>query len=139
MSEDHHPADLGHTFRVSVRMRGSSKVVGDLHFDDADFFDDLSPVEVRAWDLPSALIQAATLPFSVWFSPPEWETEHRKVVLPREKSEVPADPAVVEERGDKLFRSVQAGIRELREFMREHPDYKSPSAREALDDSEAPS
>ena len=60
--------DRGHTWRISIEERGSSKVTGDEHHSDASEFNPLpTSVEVRAWNLSDALAQAAALPFSDWF------------------------------------------------------------------------
>lgn len=69
--EDHVPADEGHTFEITWRLRGSSKVTGDAHHNDSDYWSDPIQTIVRAWDLRSALHQAAELPFSVLMGEPD--------------------------------------------------------------------
>lgn len=61
--------DDGHTFKIAVSCRGSYAVVGQP-FHDADYFlATPNEVEVRAWDLRTALRVAAELPFDEWFAP----------------------------------------------------------------------
>ena len=63
MSDTCGPED-GHTFRIRYDSRASSKVVGDPEYTDApDFMGPVHEVQVRAWDLRSALRKAAELPF----------------------------------------------------------------------------
>lgn len=71
---DEGPED-GHTFRLAITLRPSSKVVGEKTHHDADGFrpDGLQPIEVRAWNLQDALLKAAELPLSAWF--PEEDDE----------------------------------------------------------------
>jgi len=59
--------DAGHTFRITVASRASTRVVGDRHHHDAEFFDPSHPVDIRAWDLRTALHVAAELPLDDWF------------------------------------------------------------------------
>lgn len=60
--------ELGHTFRITVSSRTSYRVVGQPgHHDAEDFFDPSAPVDVRAWDLRTALHMAAELPLDTWF------------------------------------------------------------------------
>lgn len=67
--------DDGHTFRISVAVRGSSLTVGDEHHRDAGDFEDLeTSVEVRAWNLSEALVEASLLSLDHWF-PEEDEDE----------------------------------------------------------------
>lgn len=68
LAEDETPDD-GHTFRISVCSRMSSKVVGEPHHTDSPQFDDdlVNLVEVRAWSLSEALEKAALMPLSVWY------------------------------------------------------------------------
>lgn len=63
------PADKGHTFRLSVSSRMSSKVVGDLHHSDANWWSEPWLLEVRAWGLAAALEAAAALPLVAWDIP----------------------------------------------------------------------
>lgn len=59
--------DLGHTFEITVRCRGSHKVVGDpVHTDSKDFMGDPWTFRVRAWSLKRAFRRAAKLPMTVW-------------------------------------------------------------------------
>lgn len=60
-------SDTGHTFRIAIELRGTSKVVGDAHHHDGDAYYPLQVVEVRAWSLRNALVKAAELPLSAWF------------------------------------------------------------------------
>jgi hypothetical protein len=54
----------GHTFRIRYDSRASSKVTGDPeHTDASDFMGPVKEVQVRAWDLRTALRKAADLPF----------------------------------------------------------------------------
>lgn len=69
--DDSDGPDRGHTFRVGVEIRGSSRV-GDEPHRDASTFQPLSrPVEVRAWNLRAALQSAALLSLSAWSIPDE--------------------------------------------------------------------
>lgn len=63
------PADEGHTFRLSVSSRMSSKVVGDLHHSDANWWSEPWLLEVRAWGLAAALEAAAARPLIAWDIP----------------------------------------------------------------------
>lgn len=58
--------DEGHTFRIVVQSRMSSTVVGDEHHTDSDHFGPGMLLDVRAWDLPSALRKAADFPLDAW-------------------------------------------------------------------------
>lgn len=49
--------DDGHTWKIAVSCRGSSKVVGDEHHKDSPQWDDPVQVTVRAWSLREALDQ----------------------------------------------------------------------------------
>lgn len=70
-AEVEHPADQGHTFRISHESRGSHKVVGDEHYtDEPEFVGPVHTVEVRAWNLRAALHKAAELPFNVLMGEP---------------------------------------------------------------------
>ena len=69
--------DRGHTFRLSVTSRMSSKVVGDEHHTDADWFSPPIVAEVRAWDLPAALR------FAAGFGLTDWEHIEAPEDLPR--------------------------------------------------------
>lgn len=61
------PAD-GHTWRIAVSERASTKVVSEDGHRDAERFTQLHNwVEVRAWDLSEALVRAAGLPLDSWF------------------------------------------------------------------------
>ena len=56
----------GHTFRFSIDIRSSSKVVGDPEYHDAeDFYGVPLVFEVRAWSMDAALRKALDLPFEV--------------------------------------------------------------------------
>jgi hypothetical protein len=58
----------GHTWRIAISLRGSSKVVGEAEHHDAPAFAPLHNwVEVRAWSLSEALVRAAGLPLDAWF------------------------------------------------------------------------
>lgn len=60
--------DDGHTFRIAVSERASTKVVSEDGHRDAERFTQLHNwVEVRAWDLSEALVRAAGLPLDSWF------------------------------------------------------------------------
>lgn len=59
--------EAGHTFRISMSSRGSYSVVGEPGHRDAAEFDEPRTVEVRAWNLREALLQAIDLPLSAWF------------------------------------------------------------------------
>lgn len=59
-------AEAGHTWLIGVRLRPSTAVVGEPHRD-AEGFEMLQIVEVRAWNLRDALRQAAELPLDRWF------------------------------------------------------------------------
>lgn len=59
------PGD-GHTFRIEVTSRGSYAVKGVEGHTDSDHFDPPMSVEVRAWNLPDALRQAAALFPTAW-------------------------------------------------------------------------
>ena len=62
-----HP-DAGHTFRITVEIRGSSKFRGETHHRDDPHFDPMpNQVTVRAWSLREALEKAALLPLDDWF------------------------------------------------------------------------
>ena len=61
-------ADRGHTFRITVELRGSTIVTGDEHHRDEPGFEPLPhAVEVRAWSLRDALAQATVLPLTAWY------------------------------------------------------------------------
>lgn len=62
-----HEADEGHTFEFTVRLRGSSKVTGEEHHEDAPQFDTLEVQTVRAWSLPAAIKKLQELPLGAWF------------------------------------------------------------------------
>lgn len=53
--------DEGHTFEVTVRMRGSNS---------EEWFE-FDAQTIRAWSLASALGQALALPFYAWMPPDE--------------------------------------------------------------------
>ena len=59
----------GHTFEISVRLRGSYGVVGEPDSTDAEDFSPLKTVEVRAWNLREAFRKAADLPLADFFPP----------------------------------------------------------------------
>lgn len=70
--------DAGHTFRITVASRGSYRVAGDKHHHDSpSFFDPSHAVDVRAWDLRTALHMVAELPLDDWF--PEGAQYHWEV------------------------------------------------------------
>jgi hypothetical protein len=84
--------DDGHTFEISVRVRSSSSVVGDLHHTDAPDFDGPTMIQqVRAWSLRAALERAVELPLGAWF--PEDQAEPR---APRRLISVHADTLCAE-------------------------------------------
>lgn len=57
----------GHTFEITVRSRGSHKVVGDpVHTDAQDFLGEPWTFRVRAWSLKKAFERAAHLPMTIW-------------------------------------------------------------------------
>jgi hypothetical protein len=56
----------GHTFRIEMTSRGSSRTVGDPTYTDNDWWSDPWHVEVRAWNLTDALRKAAELPLVLW-------------------------------------------------------------------------
>lgn len=69
-------ADRGHTWRISVELRGSSIVKGDEHHHDAPTFKPLQrSVDVRAWSLSAAFARAAALPLSSWFDEDDEDDE----------------------------------------------------------------
>lgn len=57
--------DCGHRFEITVR--SSLHVSGPGEHTDADYYDGMRAVEVRAHNLRDALLIAATLPLSTWF------------------------------------------------------------------------
>lgn len=59
-------ASEGHTFFITVTSRGSYAVVGEPGHTDADHFGPPMTVDVRAWDLPTALRKAAAVPLNEW-------------------------------------------------------------------------
>lgn len=59
--------DDGHTFHFTVQSRMSSKVVGDKHYQDFDWWGEPMHAEVRAWNLPDACHLAADVPLTEWF------------------------------------------------------------------------
>lgn len=56
----------GHRFEITVR--SSLHASGPGEHTDADYFDSMEPVTVRAHNLRDALLIAATLPLSEWFA-----------------------------------------------------------------------
>ena len=58
--------DEGHTFRITVTSRGASKVVGEEHNTDANWWSDPWTIEVREFSLAAALRKAARVPFATW-------------------------------------------------------------------------
>jgi hypothetical protein len=59
--------DDGHTFVISVRSRGSYKVVGEAHHHDADWMNERPlTLTVRAWSLPAAMRAAALVGLNDW-------------------------------------------------------------------------
>lgn len=68
-SPDDGPDD-GHTFRFTVTSRGSYAVLGDPHRSDADHFGhEPWTLDVRAFDLSTALRRAAEAPLLAWVKP----------------------------------------------------------------------
>lgn len=57
--------ECGHRFEISIR--SSTHMIGPGEHTDADYFDDLKPVTVRASCLRDALLLAAALPLADWF------------------------------------------------------------------------
>lgn len=57
--------ECGHRFEVTVR--SSLHISGPGEHIDADYFDGMKPVTVRAHNLRDALLVAASLPLSDWF------------------------------------------------------------------------
>jgi hypothetical protein len=60
-----HGPEAGHTFEITWRLRGSSAVVGEPHFDSEDWSEPITQ-QVRAWSLREALARAQTIPLHVW-------------------------------------------------------------------------
>lgn len=57
----------GHTFRITVVSRGSYAVEGVPGHKDAEWLeDDPFEIEVRAWDLKTALLKAVCRPLHEW-------------------------------------------------------------------------
>lgn len=56
----------GHTFRLVVTSRGSYGIVGEEEHTDSEDFGPPFTVDVRAWNLPDALRQAAVLFPRLW-------------------------------------------------------------------------
>jgi hypothetical protein len=69
--------DEGHTFRITVTTRGASRVMGDKHARDSDWWSDPWEIEVREHSLASALRKAARVPFAVWADSAKHEEPHR--------------------------------------------------------------
>lgn len=63
--------DTGHLWRLIAFSKMSSKVVGEEHNTDSGSFGPPLVAEVRAFDLPTALRKAATLPLREWIHPDE--------------------------------------------------------------------
>lgn len=65
--------DCGHRFRITVSTAGHYGIVGEgpeAHQDFEDYDDDLVwNLEVRAHDLPAAMMLAAATPLSQWHGP----------------------------------------------------------------------
>jgi len=58
--------DRGHTFRIAVTSRGSSKVVGEEHYSDSNWWSEPYVQDVRAHNLPEAMRRAAERPLGSW-------------------------------------------------------------------------
>lgn len=59
--------DDGHTFVISVRSRGSYRIVGEEHHHDADWMNERPiTLTVRAWSLPAAMQAAAAVGLNNW-------------------------------------------------------------------------
>jgi len=68
--------DDGHTFAISVRSRGSYRVVGEEHHHDSDWMGERPiTLTVRAWNLPDAMRAAAAVGLNDWEGWGEQETD----------------------------------------------------------------
>lgn len=68
--------EQGHTFRIEVTSRGSYGVVGEEgHTDAEEFMGGPMTIDIRAWNLPDALRQAAAVFPAIWHLDAEPATE----------------------------------------------------------------
>lgn len=66
----------GHTFRIEITSRGSYGVVGEEgHTDAEEFMGGPMTIDMRAWNLPDALRQAAAVFPAIWHLDAESATE----------------------------------------------------------------